>query len=74
MSRRSREELETLRDDGLSADRRRDFLAAHRAVAAWERAHPQGLDGILSFVEGLRVLFGDPPVNREPWRGDDFRL
>ena len=70
----TRDELETLRDDGLAPERKRDFAAAARAIAAWERAHPVGIEGILAFVEGLRALFGDPPVSREPWRGSDFRL
>ncbi len=70
----TRDELESLREDGLSGERRRDFAAAARAVAAWEQAHPVGLEGILAFVDGLRALFGDPPVGREPWRGSDYRL
>jgi hypothetical protein len=74
MSLARQQELETLREDGLAADRQRDFAAAERAVSAWERAHPQGLEGILAFVDGLRALFGDPPVDRRPWRGSDFRM
>lgn len=69
-----REELETLRDDGLSPDRQRDFTEAARAATDWERTHPQGIEGILAFVDGLRALFGDPPVDRRPWQGDDFRI
>jgi hypothetical protein len=30
--------------------------------------------GILNWIDQLRTLFGDPPVDRRPWRGDDFRL
>jgi hypothetical protein len=74
MSFARQEELETLRQDGLATDRQRDFAAAARAATHWERAHPQGLEGILAFVDGLRALFGDPPVDRRPWRGTDFRI
>ncbi len=41
---------------------------------AREREHPQGLGSVLDWIEQLRGLFGDPEVNREPWRGEDFRL
>lgn len=74
MSLARQEELETMREDALAPKRQRDFAAAARAVAAWERAHPTGLEEILAFVDGLRGLFGDPPVDRRPWRGSDFRI
>jgi hypothetical protein len=40
----------------------------------WERAHPTTLDSTLDWIDSVRSLLGDPPVNREPWRGNDFRL
>jgi hypothetical protein len=62
-------------DDGiLPASAREGFAASRRAVAAWERAHPVDIAGILDWVDQLRALFGDAPVDRRPWRGDDFRL
>jgi hypothetical protein len=74
MSRPAGEELEGMRQDGLSAEVRREFRAAARATAEWERAHPAGLDEILDWIDQLRALFGDPAVDRTPWRGEDFRL
>lgn len=62
-------------DDGiLPASAREDFEASRRAVAAWERAHPVDIAGILDWIDQLRSVFGDPPVDRRPWRGDDYRL
>jgi hypothetical protein len=29
---------------------------------------------VIDFIDQLRALFGDPPVDRTPWRGNDFRL
>jgi hypothetical protein len=67
-------ELEALREDALSEAARRDFRASARATAEWERAHPTTLEGILEWIDQLRAAFGDPPVDRRPWRGTDFRL
>jgi len=58
----------------LPASARANFEASRRAVAEWERAHPIGIEAILDWIDQLRSLFGDPPVDRRPWRGDDFRL
>lgn len=74
MTRPTPEELESLRQDGLSERRRREFRAAERATSRWDRAHPVGLEGILHWIDELRALFGDPPADRTPWRGGDFRL
>lgn len=74
MSRSSPEELAEMREQALSAEARAGFAASRRAVAAWERAHPVDIAGILDWVDQLRALFGDPPADRRPWRGDDFRL
>jgi len=52
MSLARQRELEMLREDGLAADRQRDFAAAAHAVAPWERAHPSVLEEILAFVDG----------------------
>jgi hypothetical protein len=73
MSRRD-EELESMREDGLSAEMRRQFQASAEATARWDRAHPQDVTDILDWIEQLRQAFGDPPVDRRPWRGNDFRL
>jgi hypothetical protein len=40
----------------------------------WERTHPTTLESTLEWIESNRALFGDPVANREPWRGDDYRL
>jgi hypothetical protein len=68
------EELASLREDGLCEARRRDFQASARATAAWEREHAAGIEAILDWIDQLRGVFGDPPVDRTPWRGSDFRL
>jgi hypothetical protein len=70
----SREELEALREDGLSQERQRAFAASRAAVARWEERHPADLESALAWLEELRRAFGDPPVDRRPWRGSDFRL
>jgi hypothetical protein len=66
--------LDALREDALSEAAWRDFRASARATAAWHRAHPTTLDGILDWIDQLRAAFGDPPVDRRPWRGGDFRI
>lgn len=74
MSRQSPDELESLREDGVSPAMRRELRASARATEQWDRAHPTGLAAILDWIEQLRAVFGDPPVDRRPWRGSDFRL
>lgn len=74
MTRATPEELAELREQILSPEAREEFAASRRAVAAWERAHPTDIAAILDWVDQLRSLFGDPPVDRRPWHGDDFRL
>jgi hypothetical protein len=68
------EELEELRADGLSPERRREFEAAALAARRFEQARPGGIEEILHWIDELRALFGDPPIDRRPWQGDDFRL
>ncbi len=58
----------------LPASARASFAASRRAIAQWDRAHPVDLAAMLDWVDQLRALFGDPPVDRQPWRGDDLRL
>lgn len=74
MSERRDDALEAFRAEGLSAERRAEFAASARATARWERRHGADVDAILDWIEALRAAFGDPPVDRRPWRGDDFRL
>ena len=74
MSRLSREELESMRADGLSSERRAELREAERAGRAWEVAHPMDLGSVLDWIDALRAAFGEPEVDRTPWRGDDFRL
>jgi hypothetical protein len=74
MSRLAPEELESLREDGLSAARREAFRASARAVARWDEEHAADVDAILDWIDQLRALFGDAPVDHRAWRGADFRL
>lgn len=69
-----RGELEALRADAASRDRAGDFAASRQAVERWAREHPADLESALAWIEALRRTFGDPPVDRRPWRGSDFRL
>jgi hypothetical protein len=69
-----REELEGMRSDAESLERSRAFAGSRRAEERWRRARPLGLDAALAWIEELRRLFGDPPVDRRPWRGTEFRL
>ncbi|MEX2205282.1 MAG: hypothetical protein WEF50_03535 [Myxococcota bacterium] len=74
MTRLSAQELLELREDGLSAARRREFDESARICQAWDLAHPLTLDGVLDWIDELRVTFGEPETSRAPWRGNDFRL
>ena len=79
MSRLTREQLEGMRADGLSAGARKAFAAAESACDAWERERGRsqsqlGIDEILDWIDQLRQVFGDPEVDRRRWIGDDFRL
>jgi len=68
------EELEAMRRDGLSLEIRREFEASAEATERWDRAHPMDVNATLDWIEELRRAFGDPEVDRRPWRGNDFRL
>ncbi len=70
----TREDLEEMRRDADSAEIRAEFRRSARAVLRWERDHPQDLVAVLAWIEQLRRLFGDPEPDREPWRGENFRL
>ena len=75
MSRPTRQEFESLREDGLSPERRRALRESARAGAPVEALRGgAGIEAILAWVDELRALFGDPPTNLRPWRGSDFRL
>ena len=75
MTRPTREELDDMREEGLSPSVRESFAASERAVAAWEQARPGlGLAGVLDLIDELRSAFGDPEVDLRPWVGTDFRL
>jgi len=75
MRRPVRDGLEGMRDEALSAEMRRSFAESSRAVAAWERERPRSsLGAVLDWADELRRAFGEPPVDRRPWLGDDFRL
>jgi hypothetical protein len=75
VSRSTREELESLREDGVSPERRRALRESSRAGAQIETLRGgAGIEAILAWVDELRAAFGDPPTNLRPWRGSDFRL
>ena len=63
-----------MREEAFDPQVRENFRRSEEAVRRWERAHPTTLAGILDWIEQLRSLFGDFPVDREPWRGTDFHL
>lgn len=67
-------DLEEFRDDALSPEARAEFAASARAVEAWERANPTSIEGILDWIDQLRDAFGEPEVDRTPWRGDKFLI
>jgi hypothetical protein len=76
MTRPTRQELEAMRREGLSADVREQFRAAESCADAWSADHQpnRGLAEALDWIDALRRVFGDPPPDRSPWRGRDFRL
>lgn len=74
MSHASAAELESLLEDGISRPRRHAFRESSRATAQWDRAHAPDLEAILDWIDQIRALLGDPPVDHGPWRGGDFRL
>lgn len=66
--------LEEMRDHALDPRTRENFRRSEAAVQRWERDNPTTLDRMLDWIEQIRRTFGDLPVDREPWRGTDFRL
>ena len=67
-------DLEEFRDEALSAQSKANFAASDRAVEAWQRANPTSLEGTLDWIDQLREAFGEPAVDRTPWRGDRFLI
>ena len=51
-----------------------EFAASRRAVEAWQREHPVSLPALLAWIDALRAIFGDPPIDRRPTLGDDYRI
>jgi hypothetical protein len=70
----AREDLVAMRAEADSIERSRALAASRSAVERWAREHPGDLESALDWIEELRRVFGDPPVDRTPWRGGDFRL
>jgi len=66
--------LRGMHEDAFDPERTAAFRAARRATEAWDAVHPVGLDDVLDCIASLHERFGAPPVDRRPWRGDDFRL
>jgi len=73
MTRLSKQDQEFV-DEALSPESRAAWLASARVVEAWDRAHPVSMETILSFIDQLREMFGEPEVDRAPWRGDRFLI
>ena len=69
-----RREVEAMREWAEREEVRADFRSSAAVVEAWERANPTTLESVLDWIDQLRGLFGDFPTDRDPWRGDDFRL
>ncbi len=67
-------DLEEFRDEALSPEARAEWVGSARAVEAWERAHPVSVDAILGWIDQLREAFGEPPVDRAPWRAHRFLI
>jgi len=67
-------ELREMREEAGCPERAAALEASRRAVAAWQREHPVGLDEVLDTLAWIHERFGEPPVDRRPFRGDDFRL
>ena len=67
--------LEEMRRDTLSPLLRDEFRRSTQAVEAWVQCAPRpSLEAALAWSEQIRVLFGDPPVERRPWQEKDLRL
>ena len=74
MSGGDRRLLEEWREHALSEATRSDLRRSAEATEAWDREHPTTLASTLDWIDQLRDLFGEPPVDPAPWRGDDYRL
>lgn len=68
-----RERAEYL-EDGLSGERRQQFLISEQVSRAWQSRNPWSLDEYFRFLEALQDLFGPFPQRYEAWSGSDFRL
>jgi hypothetical protein len=67
-------ELEEMRADGLSEERRIELALAASRGRAWNAPSRHGIQTLLELCAGLRRLFGDPPIDQRPWRGENYRL
>ncbi len=70
----TREEQREFLEEGRSPEREQAFREAADKMRQWERSHPQTLDGMLDWIDQLRSVFGEPPIDTRPWIGNDFRL
>jgi hypothetical protein len=70
----SPEELESLREERLSEARRGSSGRRREPRPSGNGQHPLDIEAILAWIDQLRSLLGDPAVDREPWRRDEFRL
>lgn len=61
-------------EEGRAPERQQAFRDAARKAVTWEQAHPESLESTLKWIAQLHELLGSPPPDRDPWRGDDFRL
>lgn len=58
----------------LGSDRPQGPVALERPAAVRCRRDPGGAPTRGGGIEALRQVFGDPELDRRPWRGNDFRL
>jgi hypothetical protein len=61
-------------EDGLSGERRDQFLISEQVSYEWQDRHPWSLDDYFRFLEALQDMFGPFAQRHEAWIGDDFRL
>jgi hypothetical protein len=67
-------EREEMRADGCSEERRIELALAASRGRAWNAPSRFGIQTCLELCAALRRLFGDPPIDQRPWRGEDYRL
>ncbi len=60
--------------DAIFPDADGSLARSNEISLEWERTHRTTLESTLDWIDSVRSLLGHPAVNREPWRGDDYRI